>query len=109
LYAAAALHGPLLFPIERGGEPQSLESRLRAALENFPLNAVRSNAEHAEHLSIVKRWYYRSHRAGEIFFAEESGLCPFPRIVRGVGRVYKGEKQEEFSATQLPDLPSQPA
>jgi hypothetical protein len=47
-----------------------------------------------EHVAILKRWYYRSSRVGEIFFADDNGVFPFRRIVRGVSRVYRGEKPD---------------
>ena len=109
LFAAGTLHGPVLFRIESGGEPQPIESRLRDELNNFPVRPVRSNLERTEHLAILKRWYYRSQRTGEIFFAGKNGEWPLRRIVRGIGRVFKREDAEEFSATQPSAPPSQPA
>jgi hypothetical protein len=47
-----------------------------------------------EHLALLKRWYYRSSRVGEIFFADEKGSLPMRRLVRGISRVYRGEKSE---------------
>jgi hypothetical protein len=47
-----------------------------------------------EHLALLKRWYYRGSRVGEIFFADEKGILPMRRIVRGIARVYHGEKSE---------------
>jgi hypothetical protein len=47
-----------------------------------------------EHLVLLKRWYYRSSRVGEIFFADEKGTLPLRRVVRGISRVYRGEKSE---------------
>ena len=47
-----------------------------------------------EHLALLKRWYYRSQRSGEVFFTDEKGTLPLRRIVRGVSRVYRGEKPE---------------
>ena len=47
-----------------------------------------------EHLAILKRWCYRGSRAGEIFFADAKGELPMRRLVRGIGRVYKGEPAE---------------
>jgi hypothetical protein len=47
-----------------------------------------------EHLALLKRWYYRGSRAGEMFFADEKGDLPMRRIVRGISRVYRGEKPE---------------
>jgi hypothetical protein len=46
-----------------------------------------------EHLAILKRWFYRSSRGGEIFIADRKGVLPMRRIVRGVSRVYRGEKE----------------
>jgi hypothetical protein len=47
-----------------------------------------------EHLALLKRWFYRSHRIGEIFFADDKGVLPLRRIVRGISRVYRGEAPE---------------
>jgi excinuclease ABC subunit C len=98
--------------IEARAEPQSLESRIEHSLLSAPLPEAHSMAERAEHLALLQRWYYRSHRVGEIFFADEKGFWPLRRIVRGVGRVYRGERAQEpgsFSATP-PTLPtSEPA
>ena len=56
-----------------------------------------------EHIALLKRWYYRSSRVGEIFFADDKGAWPLRRIVRGIGRVYHGEKEQgpaTFPATE---------
>ena len=47
-----------------------------------------------EHLALLKRWFYRGSRTGEIFFADEKGELPMRRIVRGISRVFRGEKPE---------------
>jgi hypothetical protein len=49
-----------------------------------------------EHLALLKRWYYRGSRIGEIFFADDKGVFPMRRIVRGIGRVLRNEKEEEL-------------
>ncbi len=87
----------------------SLESRVEAIIRSFPVPEAKSAVEGMEHLAILKRWYYRSSRIGEIFFADEKGAWPLRRIVRGIGRVYRGEKLQEpaNSATQPSPLPSQ--
>ena len=100
--ANSMLQGPLSFSVEQSGEPQSMESRLEPVIAAFPAAASASTLEGTEHLAILKRWYYRSHRAGEIFFADDKRGWPLRRIVRGIGRVYRGEKDPEpnaFSAT----------
>jgi hypothetical protein len=50
--------------------------------------------ETMEHLALLKRWYYRGSRTGEIFFADAKGELPMRRIVRGISRVFHGEKPE---------------
>ena len=47
-----------------------------------------------EHLALLKRWFYRGTRIGEIFFADVKGELPMRRIVRGISRVFRGEKPE---------------
>ncbi|HEY7351305.1 MAG TPA: hypothetical protein VH596_00935 [Terriglobales bacterium] len=101
-FANALFSGPVPFRIEHSGEPESLESRLQTVIAAFTPPEDPSTTERTEHLSILKRWYYRSHRIGEIFFADDKGAWPMRRIVRGIGRVYRGEKAGEaagFSAT----------
>ena len=71
---------------------QSMESRIRAALASMEPESGQSVQKFAEELAMLKRWYYRSHKVGEVFFAGEDGELPWRRIVRGVGRVYRGEK-----------------
>jgi excinuclease UvrABC nuclease subunit len=72
--------------------PQSMEGRIRAALEPL-VSGGQSIQRFGEELAILKRWYYRSHKVGEVFFAGEHGELPWRRIVRGVGRVWRGEKE----------------
>ncbi|HEV2113716.1 MAG TPA: excinuclease ABC subunit C [Terriglobales bacterium] len=74
--------------------PRSMESRISEALEGIASPVPQSATELNENLALLKRWYYRSRRAGEIFFAEKTGALPLRRIVRGVGRVLKGERAE---------------
>jgi hypothetical protein len=112
LFQNCTLQGPIQFSIERRAESQSMESRVEEAIASFTAGKRPSSAEHTEHLALVKRWYYRSHRIGEIFFADERGSWPLRRIVRGIGRVSRGEKQEDaapFSATPAVPPTSEPA
>ena len=52
-----------------------------------------------EHLALLKRWFYRGNRVGEIFFADAKGALPLRRLVRGIARVYRGEKPESARET----------
>jgi hypothetical protein len=100
-----ALAGPLEFPIS-GGEhtkSQSMEARIQAALAAFPVCKPGSAIERMEHLAILKRWCYRGSRAGEIFFADARGELPMRRLVRGIGRVYKGEAPESEMHAKPPE------
>jgi excinuclease UvrABC nuclease subunit len=93
---AGAIAGPLEFPIS-GSEhtkSQSMEARIQTALAAFPSSQPASAIERMEHLAILRRWCYRGTRAGEIFFADGKGELPMRRLVRGIGRVYKGEAPE---------------
>jgi len=93
---AGCLSRPVAFPIQSAEhtKSQSMESRVQEALATLPPADVKTAIETMEHLAILKRWYYRGSRMGEIFFADEKGTLPLRRIVRGISRVYRGEKAE---------------
>jgi excinuclease ABC subunit C len=74
--------------------PLSMEARISEALDTVPDPEPHSPQAWMEHLSLLKRWYYRTSKIGEVFFADEKGELPMRRIVRGVSRVYKGEKPQ---------------
>ena len=111
------LSGPIIFPISapEHTKSQSMEARIEQALLSAPSTGSHPNEarrlpgpytgrvergvrpatlEAMEHLAILKRWFYRGSRVGEIFFADAHGALPMRRIVRGIGRVYKGEAPE---------------
>jgi len=96
---AGLLSGPLAFsiPSPEHTKSQSMEGRVQEALDGMPAKAASSAMEAIEHLAILKRWYYRGNRVGEIFLADDKGGLPMRRIVRGISRVYKGERPEEPS------------
>jgi hypothetical protein len=71
-----------------------MESRLEETLAASEPPSRTSAVEMMENLAILKRWYYRSLKVGEIFFADESGELPLRRLVRGISRVFRGEKAE---------------
>ncbi len=91
-----ALAGPFAFPISASEhtKSQSMEARIQNALSEFPAAQMASAMERMEHLAILKRWCYRGSRTGEIFFADAKGELPMRRLVRGIGRVFKGEAPE---------------
>jgi excinuclease ABC subunit C len=93
---AGAVAGPLEFPISDSEhtKSQSMEARIQAVLAAFPAAKPGSALERMEHLAILRRWCYRGSRVGEVFFADAKGELPMRRLVRGIGRVYKGEAPE---------------
>ncbi len=77
---------------------QTFDARVVEAIASIPKREKLSNLERCEELALLKQWYYRSSRVGEIFFADEGGELPVRRIVRGISRVYQGEKQSSTPA-----------
>ena len=92
---AGCVAGPATFAISAPDhtKTQSMEARVDEALASLPPASPRGALETIEHLAILKRWFYRSSRGGEIFIADRKGVLPMRRIVRGVSRVYRGEKE----------------
>jgi excinuclease UvrABC nuclease subunit len=70
-------------------KPQTLESRLAEALTEIPTRKA-ERGEVADHLALLKRWFYRSTKKGEVFISHTDEL-PVRRIVRGISRVARGE------------------
>ena len=107
LFRGCTLHSPVEFSLAPVAESQSMESRLESVIGTFSAKEARAATERTEHLAILKRWYYRSSRTGEIFFADKDGQWPMRRIVRAIGRVAKGEKaQEPLTFSASPNAPS---
>jgi excinuclease ABC subunit C len=93
--------GPFVFviqPVEHT-RPQSMESRVEELLHASPKAEPKSGTEVMEHLAILKRWYFRGTRKGEIFMADAGGTLPLRRIVRGISRVYRNEPPEVESSS----------
>jgi excinuclease ABC subunit C len=95
-----------------------LEQRLQMILEELELQAGLekfSPEQLSEHLSLLTRWYYRPvhRRTGEIFFRDEKHAAgsaeerPFPlsRILRGISRVFCGQKDISEVAADVGALP----
>ena len=98
-----AIAGPTTFCIQAAdhAKSQSMESRVLGALDSFAPPKGFSVLETMEQLALLKRWYYRGSRVGEIFLADDKNIFPMRRIVRGIGRVLKGERPEEQSGAAL--------
>jgi excinuclease ABC subunit C len=90
------ISGPIPFAIQPAehAKSQSMEARVHETLQSFPAAKIKSALENMEHLALLKRWFYRGSRTGEIFFADDKGELPMRRIVRGISRLFRGEKPE---------------
>jgi len=106
---AGRISGPVTFPIqaEEHTKSQSMESRVQAALAAFSPSTAGTALETMEHVALLKRWYYRSSRLGEVFFTDENGMLPLRRVVRGISRVYRGEKAEAEASLPTTEQRSQ--
>ncbi len=98
------ISGPTPFSIQppEHTKSQSMEARVLETLHSFPPAKTKSALETMEHLALLKRWYYRGTRTGEIFFADAKGNLPMRRVVLGISRVLRGEKPEQ-AASPLPE------
>jgi excinuclease ABC subunit C len=94
---SGVVSGPAVFSIQPAehAKSQSMESRVTAVLDSFPPLKSLPAFETMEHLALVKRWYYRGSRIGEVFLADDKNIFPMRRIVRGIGRVLRGERPDE--------------
>lgn len=99
---AGCISGPVQFAIQPAehAKSQSMEGRIEQTLASFSAENSHSAAETMEHLAILRRWYFRGSRLGEIFFADERGL-PMRRVVRGISRVFNREKAEDGLKPEL--------
>ena len=73
-------------------KPLSMESRVTQALATAQAPKLRGALECMEHLALLKRWYYRTIKVGELFLVDSNGELPMRRVVRGVSRVFRGER-----------------
>jgi excinuclease ABC subunit C len=90
------ISGPVAFGIERTEhtKSQSIESRVQQTLAQLATPEAKPARETMEHMALLKRWYFRGTRTGEIFFADARGKLPMRRVVLGISRVFRGEKPE---------------
>jgi excinuclease ABC subunit C len=95
-----SISGPVPFCIQPAehAKSQSMELGVQAVLDSIPPVKAGAALETMEHLALLKRWFYRGRRVGEIFLADDQGVLPMRRIVRGIGRVLRGEGSEEVQS-----------
>lgn len=71
------------------GETPVVQNRLDEALVQLGPTTRVSAAECSEHLAILKRWHYRSHKTGEIVFRNDDGSWPIRKLANACERVSK--------------------
>jgi excinuclease ABC subunit C len=102
-FREGAFAGPAQFVVEHEGDP--IEGRLRSALEQLQPIRPRSAAQFVEELALLKRWYYRTHKTGDIIFANRSGDLPTRKLANAISRVHRGEKAPVVALEQKADSP----
>jgi hypothetical protein len=72
--------------------PEARATALIASLEE-QASAPTDLATLSDHLSLLRRWYYRpeKQRTGEIFFPKDDATWPIRRILRGAARMALGD------------------
>jgi excinuclease ABC subunit C len=65
---------------------------LRHALQRLEGQEAKSATQFSEALALLKRWYYRTHKTGEIILARRDGELPMRKIINAITRVSRCEK-----------------
>jgi len=68
---------------------------LREALHKLEGPGAKSATQFSEALAILKRWYYRTHKNGEIILARGDGELPMRKLMNAIARVSRGEKDTQ--------------
>jgi hypothetical protein len=95
--------------------PELRATNLIASLEQ-QASAPTDLATLSDHLSLLRRWYYRpeKQRTGEVFFPREDRSWPIRRILRGAARMALGEPkpiaetQRELATRNAEDAAQKP-
>jgi excinuclease UvrABC nuclease subunit len=87
------LAGPLTFVVEAEDPAQSTDKRAQTELDSLGRSDIAPAQRFSEELAILKRWYYRTHKVGEIVLARADGELSIRKVVNAVDRVLRGEKQ----------------
>jgi excinuclease UvrABC nuclease subunit len=80
---------------------------LEKALTRLEPAKTISAAECSEHLAILKRWYYRSHKMGEIVFRNDDGSWPLRKLANACERVSKPSAPSQPSSERADSSPSE--
>ena len=87
------LAGPLIFAVEAEDPTLPTDKRVQAELDSLVSSNIAPAQRFTEGLAILKRWYYRTHKVGEIVLARADGELSIRKVVNAIGRITRGEKQ----------------
>ena len=92
---SARIDGPLVFPIQSAEhtKSQSMESRLQETLECLRTRRTKTALETMEHLALLNAGTIAAIASASLL-RRRKGQTPLRRMVRGISRVYRGEKPE---------------
>jgi excinuclease ABC subunit C len=95
-FHSGALVGPVSLRVlsEEESDAEPLES-LRTALNGLIAAKAISATQMTEELAMLKRWYYRSHKTGEIVFAKTKGELPMRKLLNAVNRILNPKMETE--------------
>ncbi len=74
------------------GRSVSLDSRLRESLEALKFTTG-TTRERADHLAMLRRWYYSSWREGEVVMVDRLDRIPYRKLVNAISRVAAGRSR----------------
>jgi hypothetical protein len=81
---------------DASSEPAPTQDQLlRDALHKLESSGAKSATQFSEALAILKRWYYRTHKTGEIILAKADGELPMRKLMNAITRVSHGEKDAQ--------------
>jgi excinuclease UvrABC nuclease subunit len=101
-----AVEGKKEDAVEAPAERPSHDELLRNALKNLEGTGAKSATQFSEELAILKRWYYRTHKTGEIVLAKADGEISVRKLMNAVARVSSGEKNRIGQAGESQQQPS---
>jgi excinuclease ABC subunit C len=96
------LAGPESFTLEPPDQSESLEQRLRTHFAQPAPAGAPTAVQFSEELALLKRWFYRTHKTGEIVLARTLGDLPMRKLAHAVARVGNIEKAPAAAAESGP-------
>lgn len=103
-FAGCQFEKPFFLATPEAGIQDALKTYL-GQLEDLSPPSPASALLQMEHLALLKRWYFRGSRTGEIFFRGDDGRWPARKIANGIARLL-GTEERQKEADSSPSLHS---